>query len=204
MSNSNNGTPCREGNRARSSSYRTSWTSPDSVGLTDGRLDGRSDSWLESGENLGNQVRLGEAAGLPGSRDPAGDSCIVNSCKGSVPADRDIPHLHCSLLLAGLLLETFRTGLVVNGDQGSGRVDVVVGAGHSVTVPGLLAGDVVLLLVIGDLVLKVVLGGTVGILWFPVGASKRNAGTPPRASQGLSHCGSDRRLQLRDHRGGDA
>ena len=73
--------------------------------------------------------------------------------------------------------------------------------------PGLLAGDVVLLLVVGDLVLKVVLGRTVFILWClwrPVGASKRNAGAPPRASQGPSHCSSDRRLQLGDHGGGDA
>jgi len=136
---------------------------------------------------------------LPGCRDSAGDSCIVNSSKGSVPADRDIPHLHCSLLLAGLLLETLRTSLVVDGDQGSSGVDVVVGTGHSVTVPRLLASDVVLLLVVGDLVLKVVLGGTVGVLWLPVGTSKRNTGAPPRASQGLSHCSSDRRLQLRYH-----
>jgi len=160
---------------------------------------------LEGGENLGNQVGLGEAAALPGCRDPTGDrACIVHPSKGSVPANGDIPHLHCSLLLAGLLLETIRTGLVVDSDQGSSRVDIVVGAGHSVTVPGLLAGDVVLLLVVGNLVLKVVLGGTVSVLWLPVGASKRNAGAPPRASQGLSHCSSNRRLQLRDHRGGDA
>ena len=65
--------------------------------------------------------------------------------------------------------------------------------------PGLLAGDVVLLLVIGDLVLKVVLGGTVGVLWLSVGTSKRNTGAPPRASQGLSYCSSDGRLQLGDH-----
>ena len=65
--------------------------------------------------------------------------------------------------------------------------------------PGLLAGDVVLLLVVGDLVLKVVLGGTVGVLWLSVGTSKRNTGAPPRASQGLSYCSSDGRLQLGDH-----
>jgi len=147
--------------------------------LTDGGLDGRGDPWLEGGENLGNQVRLGKAAALPGSRDPTGDSCIVNSSQGSVPADRDIPHLHCSFLLAGLLLETVRTSLVVDSDQGSGRVDIVVRAGHNVTVPGLLAGNVVLRLIVGNLVLKVVLGWTVGILLLPVGSSQRNAGAPP-------------------------
>jgi len=172
--------------------------------LSDSGLDGRGDPWLEGGENLGNQVRLGEAAALPGCRDPAGDCCIINSSKGSVPADRDIPHLHCSLLLAGLLLETVRTGLVGDSDQGSSRVDIVVGPGHSVTVPGLLAGDVVLLLVIGNLVLKVVLRRAISILWLPVGAANRNAGAPLGASQGLGHCSSNGRLQLRDHRGGDA
>jgi len=161
---------------------------------------------LEGGENLGNQVGLGEAAAaLPGCRDATGDrASIIHPSKGSVPANGDIPHLHCSLLLAGLLLETVRTSLVVDSDQGSSRVDVVVGAGHSVTVPGLLAGNVVLLLVVGNLVLKVVLGWAVGILWLPVGASNRNAGAPPGSSQGLGHCSSNGRLQLRDHRGGDA
>ena len=115
--------------------------------------------------------------GLPGCRDPTGDSCIVNPSQGSIPADRDIPHLHSSLLLAGLLLEALRPGLVVDGDQGSSRVDVVVGPGHSITIPeqesgaflipllpGLLTGNIVLLLVISDLVLKVVLSWAVGIL----------------------------------------
>jgi len=175
--------------------------------LSDGRLDGRGDPWLEGGENLGNQVGLGEAAAaaLPGCRDPTGDrACIVHSSQRSVPANGDIPHLHCSLLLAGLLLETVRTGLVGDSDQGSSGVDVVVGPGHSVTVPGLLAGNVVLLLVVGNLVLKVVLCWAVSILWLPVGAANRNAGAPLGASQGLGHCSSNGRLQLRDHRGGDA
>jgi len=177
--------------------------------LSNGGLDGRGDPWLEGGQDLGNQVGLGEAAAaaaLPGCRNPTGDrACIIHSSKRSVPANRDIPHLHCSLLLAGLLLETVRTGLVVDSDQGSSRVDVVVGPGHSVTVPGLLAGDVVLLLIVGNLVLKVVLGRAVSILWLPViGASNRNTGAPLGASQGLGHCSSNGRLQLRDHRGGDA
>ena len=70
--------------------------------------------------------------------------------------------------------------------------------------PGLLASNVVLLLVVGNLVLKVVLGWAVGILWLPVGASNRDAGAPPGSSQGLSYSSSNGRLQLRDHRGGDA
>ena len=85
--------------------------------------------------------------------------------------------MNSALLDIPSLAESIDSGLVVDGDQGSSRVDVVVGPGHSITIPeqesgaflipllpGLLTGNVVLLLVISDLVLKVVLSWAVRIL----------------------------------------
>ena len=46
-----------------------------------------------------------------------------------------LPHLNCALLNISGLAESINSSLIVDGDESASRVDVVVAAGHIITLP---------------------------------------------------------------------
>merc|ERR1719336_2063609 len=95
----------------------------------------------------------------PGGRRGGWDRVnLVHTSQGACPGTRDVPHLNSALLDIPSLAEPIDSSLVVDGDQGSGRVDVVVRTSHVIALPALLMVNVSLAVLIGHLVAKVVLG----------------------------------------------
>ena len=103
---------------------------------------------------------------------------VMDPGEGAGPGPGDVPHLHLAGGHVPRLGEALRTRLVVHVDQGAGGVDVVVGAGDILALPGnqgnpavlslwkslvefpppgLLLGDVGLAVLVRHLVVVVVL-----------------------------------------------
>ena len=159
----------------------------------EGRVDRGRDLGLKGGQDLGNQGglvnggrgggggRLGAegsaALAGPGGRGGGGELAGRGGSRGTTGSGADSSNpwgsgdnLDEALLLVRGLGEAFGAGLIGDGDQGTLRVHIAVAAGQLVPVPGLLLGDVGLLLAIGHLELEVVLGAGGGLLVDPAGS----------------------------------